>query len=130
MKKEIWTAKNTSNCQHKNVIKNELGFLCLNCTSYIDEDMVFDLSKVRDDTLVMSTYSNLKCPEITFRDIDKAMSLIKPLKEKKLVMCKKHWNLIKEEFDEHEEHCVWSNLAGLLVEVKPYLKKVRLYTAK
>lgn len=45
--KDIWTVLPKLDCKHlKNrVIKNELGWLCLDCVTYIDKDMITNLDK-------------------------------------------------------------------------------------
>lgn len=44
--KEIWTAKNTSDCKHKRVEHNKIGWKCLDCWAYIDKDMITNLDKL------------------------------------------------------------------------------------
>ena len=81
-----------------------------------------------------STYSDINS-EITLNDIKKAISLIKPIPKQHFEMCKKHWRLLKKELrnKDNSPEFMYGNLGafgGIDVIIKPYLKKVRLYTEK
>jgi len=82
---------------------------------------------------ITSTYSNIKPKDISLSDIKKAIDLIKPIPKQHFEMCKKHWEMLKKELrnKDNSPEFMYGNLGafgGIDVIIKPYLKKVRLYT--
>lgn len=75
----------------------------------------------------ISTYSNIKVPDLNFDDIKNAIDLIEPIPKQHFEMCKKHFKSLKEQV-ENKEATLIGSLYGIEIRVKPYLKKIRLYT--
>lgn len=81
----------------------------------------------------ISTYSSMPVKDITLEDMAEAMKLLKPMPRQKLVMCKKHFKLLSQRLPKYESHAnpmypsILGELGGIPIEIRPYLKKVRLY---
>ena len=81
-----------------------------------------------------TTYCDKQFADLTLEDITEAISKIEVLPKKKMVMCRKHWFLLRKALEIKDTSNPMfrqfgvGSLTGIPVEIKPYLKKVRIYT--
>lgn len=85
-----------------------------------------------------TTYSTRKIEDVTFDDLVRTSNMLKKLKPpyEVIQMCKKHWKLLSKQLKAVETvedkfmPYFATGMLGMRVEIKPYLKKVRLLTRK
>lgn len=81
-----------------------------------------------------STYSTEKIKPITFADMEDAVKKLKPLPKQKIEVSKKHWKLLKKSLkDSTPNNSPFNSISSIQeipVFIRPYLKKLRLYTEK
>lgn len=88
-----------------------------------------------------TTFTNEKSPEISFENILDAVHEVQktaPMKYQEFEMCKKHFRLLAKQcrtYGDDEDpvrtHKILGDVAslfGIKVKIRPYLKKIRLYT--
>ena len=89
-------------------------------------------------TTGISTFGLYPGDNLTFKALKKAIKKIKPLPKMKIEVCKKHYKLLNKIIKEDKPkgnmegiYAVSGNLGrlyGIPVYIRPYLKKVRIYT--
>ena len=84
-------------------------------------------------TTSIRTYREYPDEKLTLADMKEVIEKVRPLPIKTMYICKKHWKALKKELSIRDISNTASPflsplLAGITVIIKPYLKKIRIYT--
>lgn len=88
----------------------------------------------------INTYGLYPGDNLTLGDIEKAVKKMKPLPRMRMEVCKKHSKLLKKLLQDDTKKTGLDGLTtvaghmghlyGIPVYIRPYLKKIRIYTEK